>query len=64
MLLELLGWIWVAAGVWMLVVPRGYESFAQGILGAFSDATTLRIIGVLSAGFGVALAWFAFELGV
>lgn len=60
-ILRVLGWIWVAAVLWLLVAPSSYRRFAGRVLGYFEnsvDERIVRLIGVVAVAIGAALIYF------
>ena len=60
--LGLLGWLWIGGSVFLMLLPRAYQSVAEAFLLAVADETVLRVFGALGTGVGIALAWLAFEI--
>ena len=62
-ILRFLGWLWVAAAVWLLVQPSQYRSVAGGVVGFLehsTDEAVVRLIGVLAVGLGIALILYGY----
>ncbi len=60
-ILRVLGWLWAAASLWLLVAPSSYRRFAGGVLGYFEssvDEAVIRMLGVVAVAIGVALIYF------
>lgn len=60
-ILRVLGWLWAAASLWLLVAPSSYRKFAGGVLGYFEssvDEEVIRLLGVVAVAIGVALIYF------
>ena len=60
-ILRVLGWLWAAASLWLLVAPSSYRGFAGGVLGYFEssvDEAVIRMLGVVAVAIGVALIYF------
>ena len=60
-ILRVLGWLWAAASLWLLVAPSSYRRFAGGVLEYFEtsvDEEVIRVLGVVVVAIGVALIYF------
>ena len=60
-ILGVLGRLWVAASLWLLVAPSSYRRFAGGVISYFEssvDEAVVRMIGVVAVAIGVALIYF------
>ena len=53
----LLGWIWGAVTIWLVVSPDSYRQIVLGFLDIFERSGTLglRVVGVFASAIGVAL---------
>jgi uncharacterized protein YjeT (DUF2065 family) len=60
-ILRVLGWLWAAASLWLLVAPSSYRKFAGGVLDYFEgsvDQAVIRMLGAVTVAIGVALIYF------
>jgi hypothetical protein len=59
-ILQALGWLFVAATLWLLVGPASYGRVVRGWLGFFEDSADIavvRILGLFAVGIGVAVIY-------
>ncbi len=59
-ILRIFGWLWGSAAIWLLVTPGSYRSVVRVVLDFFerSGETTVRAMGIVAVGLGVALIYF------
>lgn len=58
---EALGWLVVAGGAFVIVLPKPARRLVEGIL-AGAPTPVLRVLGVVNIAFGLFLAWVAFAV--
>lgn len=59
-LIEVLGWITIAASVWIIVAPGRFERLMNSFWDAVSSPAVRRALGVLNIAIGLGLGWIAF----